>query len=176
MSDVIETASTGRAKCRRCQQKIEKGELRFGEKVENPFGEGEATHWFHLACAAEKRPDKLMAALAEHTDAIADRERLERIASEGIDNPKLTAVERAERAPTARATCQQCREKIGKGELRIAITREAEPMGMAAQSYIHASCGPAHIGAAGLGAKLERTSPELGADDLAELSSLLSSC
>ena len=106
MSDVIEIAGTGRAKCRRCQAKIDKGELRFGERVTNPFGEGEATHWFHLACAAEKRPEKLVAALEGFEGDVPDRERLGAIAAAGSENPKLTSILRVERAPTGRAACQ----------------------------------------------------------------------
>ena len=56
MPHVIETASSGRAKCRGCGEKIAAGELRFGERLPNPFAEGETTHWFHLECAAFKRP------------------------------------------------------------------------------------------------------------------------
>jgi hypothetical protein len=45
---VIEPASSGRAKCRGCDRPIAKGELRFGERQPNAFGEGEMTLWFHL--------------------------------------------------------------------------------------------------------------------------------
>ena len=41
MAHVIEHASSGRAKCRSCDQPIAKGELRFGERQPNAFGEGE---------------------------------------------------------------------------------------------------------------------------------------
>jgi hypothetical protein len=173
MSDLIETASTGRAKCRGCQQKIDKGQLRFGERVPNPFGEGEATHWFHVSCAAEKRPEKLASALASFEAEVPERERIEAIAAEGSENPKLASIVHAERAPSGRATCQQCREKIAKGELRIAFEREAEPMGMAAKSSIHLACGPLYFGSAGLLSKLARTSPELSAQDLDELAAAL---
>jgi hypothetical protein len=173
MSDLIEIASTGRSKCRRCQQKIDKGGLRFGEKVPNAFGEGEATHWFHLACAAEKRPEKVGVALASFEPEIPDRERIAAIAAEGSENPKLAAIVRAERAPSGRATCQQCHEKIAKDELRIAFERDAEPMGMASTASIHVGCGPAYFGSAGLLAKLERSSPELSADELSALRAAL---
>jgi NAD-dependent SIR2 family protein deacetylase len=173
MSDVIETAGTGRAKCRRCQQKIDKGALRFGEKVPNAFGEGEATHWFHLSCAAEKRPDKVAAALSAFEGELPERERIAAIAAEGSENPKLASIVHAERAPSGRATCQQCHEKIAKDELRISFEREAEPMGIAATASIHARCGPAFFGSTGLLAKLERTSPELSAEELGELRTAL---
>lgn len=173
MTDVIETASTGRSKCRRCQQNIQKGELRFGERVPNAFGEGEATHWFHLGCAAEKRPQKLSDALASHDGEIADRERLLAIASEGANNPELAGIVHAERSPSGRAKCRQCHEPIAKGELRIAVAREEEPLGMAVTSYVHVRCGTTYFGSDGLASKLERTSPELSPDELGELRAAL---
>ena len=51
MSDVIEAAKTGRSKCRGCKEKIEKGDLRFGEEVPNLFADEEdalTLHWFHV--------------------------------------------------------------------------------------------------------------------------------
>jgi hypothetical protein len=49
---LIEPAATGRSKCRGCGEAIAAGVLRFGETVPNAFGEGDATHWFHLDCGA----------------------------------------------------------------------------------------------------------------------------
>ena len=43
MPHVFEPAATGRSKCRGCKQPLGKGELRFGEGLPNPFGEGEVT-------------------------------------------------------------------------------------------------------------------------------------
>ena len=65
---VIEPATSGRAKCRGCSQPIAKGELRFGERMPNPYGDGEMTLWFHLPCGAYKRPEPLLEAL-ESTEA-----------------------------------------------------------------------------------------------------------
>ena len=41
MPHVIEPAASGRAKCRGCGEKIAKGKLRFGERLPNPFGDGD---------------------------------------------------------------------------------------------------------------------------------------
>ncbi len=139
MGDVIEPAATGRAKCRRCQEKIDKGVLRFGERVPNAFGDGEATYWFHLACAAEQRPEKLGAALALFEGELPDRAALDQVIAEGVENPALVMVKRAERAPTGRARCQECHEKIDKDELRVALERESEVPSMATTSYVHAA-------------------------------------
>ena len=59
MPHVLEPATSGRAKCRGCGEKIAKDELRFGEVTENPYGEGDRTLWFHPVCGAYKRIDKV---------------------------------------------------------------------------------------------------------------------
>ena len=60
MPHVIEAAVSGRAKCRGCGERIDKGDLRFGERLPNPYGDGEMTLWFHPLCAAYKRPGPLL--------------------------------------------------------------------------------------------------------------------
>jgi hypothetical protein len=168
----IEAASTGRASCRYCREKIEKGELRFGDRVPSAFSEGEQTLWYHLRCAAERLPEKLGATLEAHPGEVPDREELQRAADNGRENPKLALVQRVDRAPTARARCQQCRETIAKAELRVGVDRDQEGM-MPTVSYIHVRCAAAHLGAAGLKTKLERLARALGPEDRAALSSEL---
>ncbi|NIL99791.1 MAG: hypothetical protein GTN89_02335, partial [Acidobacteria bacterium] len=60
MPHVLEPATSGRAKCRGCGQAIKKDEIRLGEKLPNPFAEGEMTHWYHPPCAAFKRPETFL--------------------------------------------------------------------------------------------------------------------
>jgi hypothetical protein len=55
MAHLFEPATSGRSKCRGCARPIQRGELRFGERVPNLFGEGETTLWFHPLCAAIHR-------------------------------------------------------------------------------------------------------------------------
>jgi hypothetical protein len=62
MADRIELSPSGRSKCRACQKNIEKGGVRLGVSVPNPFGEGEATHYYHLECGAWRQPEALLAA------------------------------------------------------------------------------------------------------------------
>jgi hypothetical protein len=169
MPDVIEAASTGRAKCRHCSDKIDKGALRFGESVPNAFGEGDAVHWFHLACAAESRPQKVEPVLKSSELEIPEREGLEQVIADGIANPKLLMIKHADWAPTGRATCQHCREKIEKATLRVGIEREPDPMGMSSVSYVHARCIRQHVGSAGLVAKLRRASARLAEEERAAL-------
>jgi hypothetical protein len=164
MADTIEEASTGRASCRFCKEKIEKGALRFGERVPSAFGEGEQTLWYHLLCAAERHAEKLSPVLAEFSGEIPDRAKLESIVENGLENPKLASVQKVDHAPTARAKCQHCHEAIAKGDLRVGVDRDTEGQ-MPAISYIHLGCAPAFLGDAGLETKLLRLSAELSAEE-----------
>src|SRR5258708_20052030 len=80
MSHLFEQAASGRSKCRACAQPIQRGELRFGERLPNPFADGEMTVWFHPTCAAYKRAESLLQALVETPASVPDREILEPIA------------------------------------------------------------------------------------------------
>jgi hypothetical protein len=172
MSDTIEAASTGRASCRRCREKIEKAELRFGERVPSSFGEGEQTLWYHLRCAAERQPAKLHAALSAYDGDVPDREELLRVTENNKQNEKLALVQKVDHAPTARAHCQQCHEAIAKGELRVGVDRDVEGM-MPTISYLHVRCAPAYLGTAGLKDKLLRVGRDLSAEDQGALSAAL---
>ena len=172
MPHVIEAASSGRAKCRACQQKIGKGELRFGEKVPNPFGDGEATHYYHLLCAADRRPEGFGETLGATELEVPDRAELERVTELGIEHRRLQRAARAERASSGRAQCRHCREVIPKGELRIALEYVEEGT-VNAGGFIHLACAQDYFGTTELRARLERTSPKLDDADRGELGKVL---
>lgn len=144
MPHLFELAPTGRAKCRGCKQPLAKGELRFGESLPNPFGEGEVTHWFHPMCAAYKRPEPLLQALAESAD-VPEREALERIANAGLVNPRLTRIDGAELSPSSQARCRQCKEPIEKGAWRIRLVFHEEGT-FAPGGFIHLACRKDYFG------------------------------
>ncbi|MET0792891.1 MAG: hypothetical protein ABW061_15325, partial [Polyangiaceae bacterium] len=121
MPSVIERATTGRAKCRACSQPIAKGDERFGEALPNAYGEGESLFWFHLRCAACSRPDSLLPVLAESQAAPAEREALAALARDGIAQPRLSRIAKAERASSGRARCRHCRELIEQGAWRLSL-------------------------------------------------------
>ena len=137
MPHVLEPASSGRAKCRGCKQPLAKGELRFGEALPNPFGEGEVTHWFHPLCAAYKRPEPLLEALRE--SAAPDRESLERIANEGLAHPRLQRVDGAERSPSGQAKCRHCHAPIERGAWRIRLVFHEEGT-FSPGGFVHLDC------------------------------------
>lgn len=177
MAHVVEIAKSGRAGCRTCRKPIPKGELRFGEEVENQFGDaGEVSYrWHHVACAAQKHPDDLRTALAAYEGEVPGREELERLMAEA-EAKKPPPFPYADRAPTGRARCQECGEAIAKGELRVAIERDVE-RGMTvtkAAGYLHPACAAAYVEAHGgthaeLTEQLEKNTRDLGPDDRAAL-------
>ena len=175
--DSIQPAPTGRAKCRGCGSVIAKGELRFGETGPNSFGEGEATSWFHLACAALMRPEKLQPVLEasgdEPPEQPPERAWLLETARLGLEHHRLPRMVRVERASSGRAHCRSCRELIGKGDWRFALQMFEEgrptPIGT-----IHASCAQAYFGTADVLARAQRLTPDLSEADIADLNKALS--
>jgi hypothetical protein len=167
VTGVIETASSGRAKCRACGRMIGKGELRFGEKGPNPFGEGEATYWFHLRCAACKRPEPALAALQAAPDVIDERDELLSVAQRGVEHPKLSRIAGVQRSPSGRARCRHCRDTIDKDRFRIALDWWEDGR-FGGAGYVHATCAPGYFGATeDLALRLRFTVPDLGEADLA---------
>lgn len=176
MSHVIEPATSGRAKCRGCGAKIAKGELRFGERLPNAFGEGEATLWFHPRCAAYKRPEPFLEALSGRATGavpVPDRDALRAAAEVGIAHRRLPRLAGADRAPTGRARCRCCRELIEKGEWRLVLEffdeYRFEPSG-----FIHTGCAGEYFGTTDLLERIRYFSPNLSADELAQLGETLS--
>jgi hypothetical protein len=168
MAHVIEAAASGRAKCRGCGERIARGELRFGERLPNPFAEGEMTQWFHLPCAAYKRPEPFLETLRAMTEPLESSDRLAAEAERGIAHARLHRANGAERAPTGRARCRSCRELIEKESWRIPLVYYDEGR-FDASGFIHARCALAYFETADLTDRLKHFSPGLGDDDLAEL-------
>lgn len=145
MPSVIETASTGRAKCRVCSQAIAKGDFRFGEALPNAYGEGESVFWFHVGCAACARPESFLPVVEKSSVGQEQAETLAALAQAGITHDKLTRLVKAERASSGRARCRYCRELIAQGTRRIALHFFEEgrfnPSGT-----IHAACAVHYFG------------------------------
>ena len=171
MPHVIEPASSGRAKCRGCDQKIAKGELRFGERRPNIFGDGdgEMTIWFHLLCGAYKRPEPF---LETSTEDVANADHLRAIAESGMTHRRVPRVNGAERAPSARARCRNCKELIERDVWRISLVYlqeyRFEPSG-----FIHATCASGYFETTDLIERLKHFSPKLDASDLDDLNAAL---
>lgn len=170
MAHVIERATSGRAKCRGCGERIAAGELRFGEGLPNPYADdgGEMTHWFHVKCAAFTRPEPLLATLATTSESIDDRALLEHECTLGSAHRRLPRVRAAARAPSGRATCRACKEPIAKDTWRIALVFY-EDGNFAPSGYIHVACAAAHLETTEVMVRLKHFSPTLVDADLSEI-------
>lgn len=171
MPHTIEPASSGRAKCRGCGRNIAKEELRFGERLPNPFAEGtEMTHWFHLPCAAMKRPDVFLDTTSESEFAkvVPDVEDLRRTAEDGITHRRLPRVDGAERSPSGRAVCRNCKELIEKDVWRIKLVFYEEGMFNPA-GYIHLACSGEYFETTEILDRVRNFSSELTDEELGEV-------
>ena len=170
MPHTIEPAPSGRASCRGCGGKIPNGSLRFGERLPNPYGDegGEMTHWFHLHCAAYRRPEPFLETLAATPDAIPDVDQLTQQAQLGVTHRRLPRVSTAGRASSGRATCRACKEPIAKDTWRIALVFYDDGR-FVPSGFIHAGCTQSYIETTDIMDRVKHFSPDLSPADLEEL-------
>jgi len=171
----FEPASSGRAKCRGCGQPLERGALRFGERLPNSYGEGEMILWFHPLCAAYKRPDALVAALHTAGTNVPAAASLERIAQHSLQHPRLTRIDGAERAPGGQAKCRHCHENIERGVWRIRIVHHDEGGRFNPGGFIHVGCSTPYCETVADPEHILHFSRDLSADERASLEKALQS-
>jgi len=159
MPHVFEPAASGRSKCRGCGRALQRGELRFGERISNPFAGGETTLWFHPQCAAYKRPESLLESLASAPGDVTDREALERAARSSLAQPRLPRIDGAERAK-GQASCRHCREPIPRGAWRIRLTIYEEGQ-FSPAGFIHVACVKDYFGTSDILEQVFHFSPAL---------------
>ena len=139
MPHIIEAASSGRSKCRGCGKKIEKDELRLGERQPNPFGEGDMTLWFHPLCAAFKRPEVFLEVIDETDNKPENTKALKAFAEHAQDHRRRARINGVQKAPTGRARCRNCKELIEKDMWRIPLAffedGRFQPAG-----FVHVTC------------------------------------
>lgn len=168
MAHVIEPAQSARAKCRGCGERIAGGDLRFGEVLPNPFAEGEMTHWYHLECAAFRRPEPLLETLQARTEPLEGSEGLLAAAEFSVAHRRLPRLSGAERASSGRAQCRSCRTPIAKGEWRISLVFYEEGQ-FQAGGFIHVRCAKPYFETIEVLPRIRRFSPGLAEPDLKEI-------
>lgn len=144
MSDgKIESAKTGRSKCRKCREGIAKEELRFGI-ISYQFDTDGSWTWYHLPCGAALNPESFEAAVVEYGAEIPDIDELRATAKIAA---RKNLMPRIEAAPSGRAACLGCSEKIKpKGTLRVVIEREVDDTpGLTRPGYLHVGCALGHV-------------------------------
>ena len=172
MPHVFEAAASGRSKCRGCSRPIARGELRFGERLPNPFADGEMTLWFHPLCAAFKRPEPILEALAEVQQGVSNREHLERIARKGVAKRRLPRIDGAGRAPSSQAKCRECRQPIERGTWRIRLVFYEEGQ-FSPAGFVHLDCREKYFETRDVFEAVLHFSPNLSDAERAELSRAL---
>ena len=145
MPDRIEVATTGRARCRACRRGIAKGEERFAEAAPNPVAEGETQHYYHVACAAERRPQAFAALVSSLDPARAELASWLAAAQLATAHHRLERLGVLERAKSARANCRSCRELIEKDAWRVAL-QPIEDGRLGAWGFVHLRCVAAYAG------------------------------
>ncbi len=130
---VIEPAKSSRSKCKACKEKIEQGELRFGFYDDH----WDSFKWHHLPCGAGFDRNAFLEAVEDFDGEIED---LEQILEDAKTAMKGKTMPRAEPAPSARAACKHCGEKIEpKGALRAVVPIEVEGFGKS-PGFVHPGC------------------------------------
>ena len=168
MPHVFEKAPSARAKCRGCAQRIEKDDLRFGERVPNPYAEGETTLWYHPLCAAYKRPEALLEALEAQKETVPEAEKLERAARFTSMQRRLPRIDGAERAPSSQAKCRHCHEPIARGTWRIRLVFYEQGR-FAPGGFVHLPCRTAYFETGDILEPVLHFSPALSDANRAEL-------
>lgn len=168
MPHVLQSAPTGRAKCRGCGERIAVGELRFGESVPNPFADGDTTHWFHPICAAFKRPEPFLETVEARAEPLDDAERLITEAKRGVAHRRLPRINGVERAPSGRAQCRSCRATIEKRAWRIPLVFYEEGQ-FAPSGFIHVPCAQAYFETAEVLGRLKHFSRDRSEEELKEI-------
>lgn len=169
MTHTIEPAASGRSKCRGCGSTIAKGELRFGERLPNPFADGDMSIWFHIQCAAYKRPDSFEEVLDQVED---DAEALAAAVALGKQHHRLERIATLGKAPSGRARCRSCQETIVKDAWRIGLSFFEEGM-FNASGFIHVACSKDYFETTDIADRLAHFGADLDADELEAATSLL---
>lgn len=171
MPDRIEVAATGRARCRACRRAIAKGEERFAEAAPNPVAEGETQHYYHVGCAAERRP-KPFAALVNALDPPrAELGGWLAAAQLAVTHHRLERLGVLERSKSARANCRFCREPIEKDAWRVAL-QPIEDGRLGSWGFLHLRCVAAYAGVKPSAERLLRYS-ELTPEEAGEIADTL---
>lgn len=122
------------------------------------------TLWFHPLCAAYKRPEPLLEALAETPENVPNREGLEHTARTSLAHRRLPRIDGAERAPGGQAMCRSCRQPIPRGSWRIRLVFYEEGR-FSPGGFVHLDCRKAYFETDDVLEHLLHFSPALSDDE-----------
>jgi hypothetical protein len=130
----------------------------------NPFGDGEATLWFHPRCAAYKRPEPFLETIAATTDDVPDRAQLEQMARTSLAQRRLPRIDGAERASSGKAKCRSCHQPIERASWRIRLVFYEEGM-FNPGGFIHPACGKTYFETDDFGGQVLHFSTDLSDEE-----------
>ncbi|MCA9663969.1 MAG: DUF3553 domain-containing protein [Myxococcales bacterium] len=107
----IESARSGRARCRACKKKIERGELRLREVFGSQYSQDVISRFYHLGCGADRKPIVLRQALDRYTGPLDRRDELEARIEAALKVRDL-----AQATPTTSTQYLEFRDSMAKGE------------------------------------------------------------
>ncbi|KAI1712161.1 poly(ADP-ribose) polymerase catalytic domain-containing protein [Ditylenchus destructor] len=133
-----EYAKSGRAGCKGCKEPIAQGSLRMAVRFPSRFFDGWQDNWFHFGCFWRRVKKSNMNETAIRGMEWLKWEDQETIRKRILDLEDLpddfgtprSAAPKVEHAKSAAGKCFQCKEKIQKGEMRIAYK----------SSFYHTNC------------------------------------
>ena len=126
------------------------------------------THWFHLWCAAFRRPEALLATLPDAIVKIDGKDQLVHEAELGVAHRRLARLSTAERASSGRATCRACKELIAKDTWRIALVFYEEGR-FVPSGFVHVGCVPTYCETTEVMPRVRQFSPALTDSDAVEI-------
>ena len=133
------------------------------------------TLWFHPLCAAYKRPEPLLDALAsEAAETVPSRESLEATARTSLLQRRLPRIDGAEKSPSRQARCRSCHQAIDRGVWRIRLVFYEDGL-FSAGGFIHLECREAYFETNDIMDRLIRFSTALDEEQLSELRQALTS-
>ena len=169
----FEIAPSGRSKCRGCGAAIAKGDVRFGERLPNPFGDGDMVHWHHPRCASLRRPESfLQAAGTDSAALVLTIESLKGVAQQQLAHRRLQRLGAAERAPSGRARCRHCKDLIANDNWRLPLIFFEEGTYTSA-GFIHAECADDYCEGADVWPVISHFAADLEEAQRAELASAM---
>lgn len=126
------------------------------------------TLWFHPLCAAFKRPEPLLEAIALAPEIAPDREALERVARGSMAHRRLPRVDGAERAPGGQAKCRNCRQPIERGTWRIRLVFYEDGR-FSSGGFVHLACRAEYFEQQDVLDPMLHFSPDLSDDERSDL-------
>ena len=126
------------------------------------------TLWFHPLCAAYKRPEPILEALAQAAESVPDHEALERAARGSLAHRRLPRIDGAESAPSSQAKCRSCKQPITRETWRIRLVFFEEGRFLPG-GFVHLDCRMAYFERDDVRDVVLHFSPDLSDEERGEL-------